>query len=122
MAMMMPLLTGPASRAMCAVVVAAAILVGPPAAAQTVSVVAPTAATGCQPGQVLQANGEACMPPLPPAPTTTVNILGPSAVEMSRLLAATPATPSASVCTAGQVLQGNGQACVPAVSPAATRR
>ena len=106
-----------------AALVAVAVMVALPAAAQTISVAVPSSAAGCQAGQVLQADGEACMPPPQPAPPTTVNILGPSPAEMSRLLAATPVLPSESVCAAGQVLQRNGQPCVrTTATPAAGRR
>ena len=95
-----------------------------PAAAQSAGVgQAGSAPTGCQAGQVLQANGDPCNPSVAPLPPTTVNILGPSAAEMSRALAVVPVTQPAPACAAGQVLQGNGQPCTrPAATPGAAAR
>jgi hypothetical protein len=70
--------------------VAVGMLIAVPGFAQT----AGDASGVCQPGQVLQANGQSC--------------LAPSAVANG------PPGPAAN-CQPGQVLQPNGQSCLPAV-------
>ena len=100
-----------------------ALLAAGPAVAQSPAA-GQTGSNGCQAGQVLQANGDPCNPAAAPLPPTTVNILGPSPVEMSRALAVVPvAEPSTATCASGQVLQGNGQPCSkPATTPAGASR
>jgi hypothetical protein len=68
-------------------------------------------AAGCQPGQVLQADGESCLPPVA-VPTPTMNALVMTPAAMSRMLSPAVSRSVASSCQAGQVLQANGQPCL----------
>jgi hypothetical protein len=68
---------------------------------------------GCQPGQVLLANGDSCIAPVS-VPTPNTALYGPTPAEMSRLLSAVPQQGAVNaLCLPGQVLQPNGQPCVP---------
>jgi hypothetical protein len=65
----------------------------------------------CPAGQVIQPNGESCLPPVS-APVGTTNLYGLSPAEMSRALSPNPPRPVLRPgCTPGQILQGNGEAC-----------
>jgi hypothetical protein len=83
-------------------------------AGMTLSAAGPAApAAGCQPGQVLLANGDSCVPPVS-IPTPPLNALPMTPAVMSRMLAVTPKPPSVqSACQPGQVLQPNGEPCIP---------
>jgi hypothetical protein len=66
---------------------------------------------GCQAGQVIQENGQSCLPPVT-LPVGMTNLLGLSPSEMSRALSpSTLRRPPVPGCPSGQVLQGNGEAC-----------
>jgi hypothetical protein len=89
------------------------VLASGAALAQPASAPSPAATNGCQPGQVLLANGDACLP-LASVPAPPMNAIAMTPAVMSRMLAPQPrravVLPS---CQPGQVLQANGQPCIP---------
>jgi hypothetical protein len=87
---------------------------GPPPSSQLPGSQLPYASVTCQPGQVLNAVGNACQPSesLQALPQTNPSLLGPVPSDLTF----TPGAPqplffNGTNCPSGQVLQANGQAC-----------
>jgi hypothetical protein len=70
--------------------------------------------TECQAGQVLQSNGQSCLPQVArPAPVRSTGVLGEFPNDLLQSPTSPPPSGSsrASNCQPGQALQANGQPC-----------
>ena len=79
-------------------------LAGPPA----------TPSTECQAGQVLQSNGQSCLPKVAaPTPVQSTGVLGqfPNDLLPTPSLGASSGPAPAGNCQPGQAIQSNGQPC-----------
>jgi hypothetical protein len=82
--------------------------------AQTTPGGASTPAAQCQAGQVLQANGQSCLPSVAtPAPVQSTGVLGqfPTDLQPTPALGPSAGPAPAGNCQPGQVLQASGQPC-----------
>jgi hypothetical protein len=71
-----------------------------------------TGVSQCQPGQVLNSNGQSCLPAVvKPPPVQSTGSLGQFPTDLLQPTPLAPTQGGSSNCQAGQILQSNGQAC-----------